>query len=307
VRRAGTSNGERILVANGVDLCVETFGDASDPAILLIHGASASMLWWEEELCERIAASGRYVIRFDNRDTGRSVSYPAGRPEYTLRDMADDAVGILDALGIGRAHLVGRSMAGAIATLAAMHHPSRVASLALVTTTPGGTDLPPMSEEVIRYTASGGPDPSDPAAVVEFIVGLMSVYSGSPYYDEAAVRALAERDVARSGNIASCLTNHFVIDVGEPAGDGLGEIAAPTLVVHGELDPVFPLAHGRALQQRIPGAELLIMERAGHELPPPVWDVFVPALVRHTADTGDTSQIRRLRSRESRALGAGAR
>ena len=249
---------------------------------MLVHGVSASMLWWEEALCERIAASGRYVIRFDNRDTGRSVSYPPGRPEYSLRDMADDAVGILDALGIGSAHLVGRSMAGAIVALAAMDHPHRVASLTLVSTTSGDAHLPPMSEEVIRFSSSPGPDPSDPAAVVSFIVGLMKVYAGgSPYYDEDAVRALAERDVLRTLNIAACLTNHFVIDVNAPVR--LSEIEAPGLVVHGERDPVFPLGHGQALQQKLPRAELLILEKAGHELPPALWDVFVPALVRHTA------------------------
>ena len=253
------SNGETMVDANGVRLCVETFGSSDDPAILLIHGASASMLWWEEELCERIAAAGRHVIRFDNRDTGRSVSYPPGQPEYTLRDMADDAVGILDALGIGRAHFVGRSMAGAIAILAAQHHPGRVASLTLVGTTPGGAGLPPMSEQFIRYTSAGGPDPSDPAAVVEFIVGLMKAYSGpSPY-----------------------LANHFVIDTSGTIE--LSEIHAPTLIVHGGRDPVFPLGHGQALQKQIPGAALLIMEEAGHELPPPVWDLFVPALAKHTA------------------------
>ena len=275
-------NGEKLIEANGVDLCVETFGDAADPAILLIHGASASMLWWEEELCERIAAAGRHVIRFDNRDTGRSVSYPPGQPEYTLRDMAADAVGILDALGIGRAHFVGRSMAGAIAILAAQHHPGRVASLTLVGTTPGGAGLPPMSEQFIRHTSAGGPDPSDPAAVVEFIVGLMKAYSGpSPYHDQTAIRALAEQDVARTASIASCLTNHFVIDTSGTIE--LSEIHAPTLIVHGGRDPVFPLGHGQALQKQIPGAALLIMEEAGHELPPPVWDLFVPALAKHTA------------------------
>ncbi|MCW3015625.1 MAG: alpha/beta hydrolase fold protein [Solirubrobacterales bacterium] len=278
------SNGERLVEANGVHLCIETFGDAADPAILLIHGASASMLWWEQELCERLAAAGRYVIRFDNRDTGRSVSYPPGRPEYALRDMVDDAVGILDALHIGRAHFVGVSMAGAIVVGAGLHHADRVASLTLVSTTAGGADLPPMSDEVTGYAGAGGPDPSDSAAVVEFIVGLMKVYSGgSPYHDEDATRALAEQDVARADNIAACLTNHFVIDTDVTDGHRLDEIQAPTLVVHGEWDPVFPPAHGQALQQAIPGAELLILEETGHELPPPVWDVFVPALVRHTA------------------------
>lgn len=276
-------NGERIVEANGVALCVETFGAAADPAILLVHGASASMLWWERELCDRLAAGGRHVIRFDNRDTGRSVSYPPGRPGYALRDMADDAVGILDALGVARAHLVGRSMGGGIVALAATHHPDRVASLTLVSTTSGGADLPPMSEDVVAYTSAGGPDPADPAAVVAFIVGLMEVYAGgSPFFDEAAMRAIAERDLVRTSDIAACLTNHFAIAVGEPVP--LGEIDAPTLVVHGDRDPVFPLPHGRALQQQIPGAALLVLEGTGHDLPPPVWDVFVPALVGHTAD-----------------------
>jgi pimeloyl-ACP methyl ester carboxylesterase len=278
------SNGEHIIQSNGVGLCVETFGDPADPAILLIHGASASMLWWEEELCEQIAEAGRYVIRFDNRDTGRSVSYPPGQPEYSLADMADDAVGILDSLDIERAHLVGRSMAGGIVTIAALHHPDRVASLTLISTTSGGADLPPVSEEVSTYGGSGGPDPDDTVAVVEFIVGLTRVYSGgSPYYDENAMRSLVEHDVARTSNVASCLTNHFVIDVGNPTGRGLDEIDTPTLVVHGELDPVFPLGHGQALQQQIPGAELLVLEKTGHDLPPPLWDVFVPKLVQHTS------------------------
>ena len=268
---------------NGVELGVETFGDAGDPAVLLVHGASASMLWWEAELCARIAAGGRHVIRFDNRDTGRSVSYPPGRPGYSLRDMTEDALGILDELGIERAHIVGRSMAGAIAAMAAIDHPDRVASLTLVSTTPGFPGLPPMSPEFLAYT-SRNPDPSDPDAVVEFVVGLMKAYSGaSPYHDEAAVRAIAEADVARATSIAATLINHFVLDFDAPAKGGLGDIAAPTLVVHGELDPVFPLPHGKALRDAIPGAKLLVLDRAGHEIPKPLWPTFTKALLTHTA------------------------
>ncbi|MCI0687916.1 MAG: alpha/beta fold hydrolase [Sporichthyaceae bacterium] len=275
---------ETMLTANGVELCVQTFGDAADPAILLIHGASASMLWWDQGLCERIAAAGRYVIRFDNRDTGRSTSYPPGRPGYSLRDMADDAVGILDALGIARAHLVGRSMAGGIAGLAALRHPARVASLTLVSTTPGGSDLPPMSADFTAYVATAGPDPSDGDAVVAFIVGLMKAYSGgSEYFDPDVVRALAEQDLARTRNVASCLINHFVIDLGEPGTYRLGDIDVATLVIHGERDPVFPLDHAFALQRQIRGAELLVLSGAGHELPAPLWDTVVPALIGHTA------------------------
>ncbi|MFD7101996.1 alpha/beta fold hydrolase [Streptomyces celluloflavus] len=280
------NSAEKIIEANGIDLCTQAFGNPADPAILLIHGASASMLWWEEALCERIASGGRYVIRFDNRDTGRSVSYPPGRPGYTLADMADDAIGILTALGIDRAHLVGRSMAGGIALLAAERYPDRVASLTLVSTSPGGPDLPPMSKEFTDYVDAGGPDPADPAAVVEFIVGLLRIYAGgSPHYDEAGVRALAARDVARTRDLASCLTNHFVIDFGALTGLRLDEITIRTLVVHGAQDPVFPLAHGEALCRLLPQAELLIMPRTGHELPPSLWDTVVPALLHHTSQT----------------------
>jgi pimeloyl-ACP methyl ester carboxylesterase len=141
-----------------------------------------------------------------------------------------------------------------------------------------------MSPELSGSLGSNPPDPSDSAAVVEFIVGLVKAYSGgSPYHDEAATRELVERDVARTRNVASCLTNHFVIDTGTASSHGLDEIDVPTLVVHGERDPVFPLAHGEALQRKIPGAKLLVLEAAGHELPPPLWDVFVPALIEHTA------------------------
>lgn len=275
---------EKIMKVNGVEICVQTFGDPADPAILLVHGASASMLWWEQELCEQIAAGGRHVIRFDSRDTGRSVSYPPGQPGYSLRDMTEDAVGVLDALGIERAHVVGRSMGGAIVTLAAVHHADRVASLTLVTTSTGEPDLPPMSQEFTDYVGSGSPDPTDPAAVTDYLVGLMKVYSGgSPHFDETVVRALVAQDLVRTRNVASCLANHFLIDFGDAGGVRYEELAVPTLVVHGEWDPAFPLAHGQALQRRISGAELLVMEKTGHDVPKPLWDVFVPRLIQHTA------------------------
>jgi pimeloyl-ACP methyl ester carboxylesterase len=254
---------ETMIEANGVALCVETFGARDAPAVLLIHGASASMLWWEEELCERIAADGRFVIRFDHRDTGRSVSYPAGRPGYSLRDMAGDAVGILDSLAIERAHLVGRSMGGGIALLA---DPARVASLVLLTT----GDRAPKPIAIPRP-----PEDPDPDRVVEFIVELMRAYAGgSPYFDEARMRALAQRDMARTRDVAACLTNHFVIDTsGEP------NLGAPALIVAGALDPLFPPdPHGLALQAAIPGSELRVLERTGHDLPPQTWEELTRCL-----------------------------
>jgi pimeloyl-ACP methyl ester carboxylesterase len=281
---AHLAGGEKLVPINGVELCVETFGHAANPAVLLIPGAAASMLWWDAELCERIAARDRFVIRYDNRDTGRSTSYPPGRPGYSLTDLTEDALGILDILGIERAHIVGQSMFGGIALVAGVDHPDRVASLTFVSTSTGADDLPPASTEVTGHRPAE-PDPADPAAVVDFVVGSVKVYSGgSPYFDETATRALVEHDVARAGNIAATLTNHYAIDIDGPTRGGFGDIRAPTLVVHGDRDPVFPLPHAEALRDAIPGAELLILYGAGHDVPRPLWDVFVPALVRHTAD-----------------------
>ena len=144
-----------IVQANGIDLCVETFGNRADPAIVLIHGAGNSMLSWEEDFCERLAAGPRFVVRYDMRDAGRSVSYEAGKPGYTLRDLMGDVVGMLDAFGMESAHLVGMSMGAAVAQLVALGHPDRVASLTLASFTPGDPsdeqpDLPGVSDELRR-------------------------------------------------------------------------------------------------------------------------------------------------------------
>jgi pimeloyl-ACP methyl ester carboxylesterase len=190
---------DEIVRANGVDLCVESFGDSDDPAILLIMGSSASMEWWEDEFCERLAAGSRFVTRYDHRDTGRSVTYEPGAPQYTLRDLAEDAVGLLDPLGVARAHLVGMSMGGGIAQLAALDHPGRVASLTLISTGPAGPgaddpDLPAMSEETIAEFTVDEPDWSDRAAVIEYIVHLERACAArSGRFDEAAFRDLAGR------------------------------------------------------------------------------------------------------------------
>jgi pimeloyl-ACP methyl ester carboxylesterase len=268
---------------NGVDLCVQTFGRPADPAILLIAGAAASMLWWPAELCERIAAHGRFVIRYDNRDTGRSTAYPPGRPGYSLTDLAADAVGILDALGVARAHVVGQSWAGGIALTAAVDHAERVASLTFLSTSTGGEDLPPPTAAVAGHRPAE-PDPASPPEVVEYVVGAARAYSGgSPYFDQTAIRALVQRDVVRARNVAATLTNHYLIEIDGPRTGGFADIAVPTLVVHGDLDPLFPLAHGEALRDAVPGARLVVLHGAGHDLPEPLWDVFVTALTEHTA------------------------
>jgi pimeloyl-ACP methyl ester carboxylesterase len=280
---------ERVVRANGVDLCLETIGDPADPAILLIAGAQGSMLSWEDEFCERLAAGGRRVIRYDHRDTGRSVTYAPGKPEYSGRDLVEDAVGILDVLGLESAHVVGISMGGAIAQFVALDHPERVASLTLISTSPavpGERDLPPSSKELQAYFAEPPqePDWADRAAVVEYVVESARPFAArSRPFDEAPWRELARRDLDRSNDIAASMTNHFLAEEGPGSPKRVGEIAAPTLVLHGTEDPLFPYGHGEALAKEIPNAELVPLEQTGHELPREIWDVVVPAILRHTA------------------------
>ncbi len=273
--------------ANGVDLCVESFGDPASPAILLIAGAGGSMLSWDEDFCERLAAAGRFVIRYDQRDTGRSTSYPPGAPGYSGRDLVEDAVGVFGALGVPTAHLVGISMGGAIAQLAALDHPDRVASLTLISTSagPGDPDLPAVSERLRAYFASPPPEPdwSDRAAVVEYVVEDARAYAGTTRpFDEEPWRVLAGRDFDRSPDVASSLMNHTLAEGSPGWRDRLGELAMPTLVLHGTEDPLFPFEHGVALANEIPGARLLSLEQTGHELPRATWDVVVPAIVEIT-------------------------
>ncbi|MGI5330556.1 alpha/beta fold hydrolase [Actinomadura nitritigenes] len=275
------SNGEKFVKRSDVEVCVETFGDPAKPAVLLVDGAAASMLWWEADLCERIARGERFVIRYDNRDTGRSTGYPPGRPGYGFTDLAGDALAVLDALDVERAHIVCRSMAGGIGLILGVDHPDRVLSLTFVSSSTGEDGLPPPSKE-FAGNAPAALDLTDSAAVVDFVVASAKAYSGgSPFFDEPATRALVERDVARTRNIASTLTNHYAMAFDGSARD-FGDIKAPTLVVHGDRDPALPLPHGQALRDAIPGAKLLVLEGAGHDLPRPLWDVFVPALIQHT-------------------------
>jgi pimeloyl-ACP methyl ester carboxylesterase len=170
---------ERIVCVNEVGLCVQAFGHAADPVILLIMGSAASMDWWEDGFCERLAAGRRFVIRYDHRDTGRSVSYQPGAPPYTLRDLAADAVGLLDAFGVARAHLVGMSIGGAIAQLVALDHPGRVASLTLIATSPAGPGdpgLPATPQETwARFATIAEPAWSDRAEVTGYLVHLARV------------------------------------------------------------------------------------------------------------------------------------
>jgi pimeloyl-ACP methyl ester carboxylesterase len=274
------------LRVNGVELCVQTFGDRRDAAILLIMGSGASMDWWENEFCERLASGPRFVIRYDHRDTGRSVSYEPGAPRYTGRDLVEDAMGVLDAVEVASAHVVGMSMGGALAQIVALDHPGRVTSLTLISTSPVTGDraeLPSMAPETVAAFAVDPPDWSNRQAVIEYMLHLARV-SASPArrFDEAGFREFAGRVVDRTTSIEASMRNHDLIDSADPPTRRLEELRTPTLVIHGHDDPVLPFGHGEALAERIPGAELLPLEATGHELPRDTWDTVAPAILRQT-------------------------
>src|SRR5919202_1064219 len=189
---------ERMIEANGVELCTEPFGVPGDPPVLLVMGVGGSMLWWEEGFCRLLAEGGRFVIRYDHRDTGRSVTYEPGRPRYTGADLVADAVGMLDAFEIPAAHVVGVSAGGAFAQLLALGFPDRVLSLVLISTSPatsGERSLPSSTERFNDFLASAEVDWSVRGSVIEYLVAYQRMLAGGLRpCDEIAWRKLVRRD-----------------------------------------------------------------------------------------------------------------
>jgi pimeloyl-ACP methyl ester carboxylesterase len=285
---------ERMIEANGVELCTESFGRSADPPILLIMGTGASMLWWEDGFCRLLADGRRFVIRYDQRDTGRSVTYEPGHPEYTGADLIGDAVGVLDAYEIPAAHVVGVSAGGAFAQLLALGCPDRLLSLVLISTspaTPGKRSVPSPTQRFNSFLASAEVDRSDPESVIDYVVDYARMLAGDVRpFDESAWRELVRRDVERARDI-SASENHSAISEGDVPSGPISSIAVPTLVIHGTADPMFPIEHGEALAREIPGARLLTLEGAGHGVARADWETIASAVLAHTSggNRGDGS------------------
>ena len=276
---------ERMVEANGVELCSEAFGDPADPPVLLIMGIGGSMLWWEEGFCRMLAEGGRFVVRYDHRDTGRSTTYPVGSPGYTGTDLLADATRVLDVYDIPAAHIVGVSAGGGFAQELALDRPERVLSVVLISTTfatATGRSLPGPTKEFGNFVATARVDWSDDDSVVEYMVGYQRMLAGGERpFDEPAARELVRRDIERARDYPAVQNHDSIQDDG---GDypPVSSISVPTLVIHGTADPMFPIGHGEALAEEVPDARLLRLEGAGHGVYRADWEAIVAAILEHT-------------------------
>jgi pimeloyl-ACP methyl ester carboxylesterase len=288
----------QIARANGIDICYEIFGDAGAEPLLLIMGLGAQMVIWDDEFCERLAARGFRVIRFDNRDIGQSSKLHGGRrltpfellklrffhipvsAPYKLLDMAKDTVGLMDALDIKSAHLVGASMGGMIAQEIALSFPQHVRSLTSIMSTTGNPRIPPPTREVAMLLMAPPPKTKD-EYVKRFQRTWKLLRAGSFPEDEAREVALAERCFARGLNPAGVGRQLRAILASGSRKPRLHAVKAPTLVIHGTVDPLVHPAGGRDTAESIPNAKLLMIERMGHAIPIPMWPEIIDAIADH--------------------------
>jgi pimeloyl-ACP methyl ester carboxylesterase len=249
-----------------LELEYETFGDRALPSVLLISGLGSQLLGWNEDFCREIASRGFHVIRFDNRDIGLSTKLPGST--YTLSDMAGDAAGLLEALGIPAAHIVGASMGGMIAQLFALEHPERTLTLTIVMSNLGGADQVLAEPEVGAQLFLAPPATREER--IEQTVDITRVTWG-PSFEEERARARATRAVDRSWYPEGS-ERQFSAIVGAPSRrEALGSVKVPTLVVHGDADPLVPYPNAAMITAAIPGSELQVMRGVGHEMPPWEW------------------------------------
>ena len=295
---------EQTTRVGDVDIAYETFGDPSDPALLLVMGLATQMIAWHEDFCGQLAERGFHVIRFDNRDVGRSsamrdIPVPTVRQlalrskkaaGYTLSDMAGDAVGLLDHLGIERAHVVGASMGGMIAQTIAIEHPDRVLSLCSIMSNTGARLSGQPKLATYRVLLGTPPKERD-----KFIDHVLKVYKviGSPGFDrnEDDLRDMAARSYDRGRNPAGSGRQLAAIIASGDRRSRLGSISVPTVVIHGTKDKLVNPSGGRATAKAIPGARLVKIEGMGHDLPRGTWPQIIGAIAENAARAGAPAAV----------------
>jgi pimeloyl-ACP methyl ester carboxylesterase len=273
-----------------------TTGDRQAPALVLVMGTAAPLTMWDDGFCEGLAGLGFHVVRFDYRDTGRSTATPGPmpssiqqmtaelgegrlRPSFSLEDLADDVVGLLDALGIQRAHLLGLSQGGGVAQLVAARAPSRVTALTLIACSTASPDVPPPRPETMSVLL--GPLPSDLRSFVDWNV-LMYTRTGAknPPPDVEWIRERARRTWEHGWTAAGFLRHLLAVISATNRKPLLASVKVPVAIVHGDADPIFPLETANQLAAAIPGARLTIVPGMGHDVPPCFWPIVFEAVAR---------------------------
>jgi pimeloyl-ACP methyl ester carboxylesterase len=285
-------------VGGGIRLCYETFGDPADPPVLLVMGLATQMLAWHEDFCSGLAERGFYVIRFDNRDTGRSTHMKFRPPtlgqlftrrfrreQYTLSDMAGDAAGLLRELDLAPAHVVGASMGGMIAQALAAEHPEAVRSLTSIMSSTGNRWSGQPAPSIYKYLLR-----SPPRSREEYIARASEIFGviGSTGFPQDAdhIREMAARSYDRGHDVAGGGRQLGAILASGNRTRMLGQIKAPTLVIHGSRDLMVSPSGGRATARAIPNARLMIVEGMGHDLPRGAWPQLLDAISEHARAAG---------------------
>lgn len=299
-----THTEEAFVTANGLQLCYDTFGNENDPPLLLIMGLGVQMVAWPDEFCAQLAQKGFWVIRFDNRDVGKSTSLDeAGIPNvmevmmaamqgqtpsapYLLKDMAQDAVGLLDALGIEKAHVVGASMGGMIVQELLIHSPERIFTATSIMSTTGDPSLPQATPEALNVLMTPAPMQRD--KYLDNSLTVWQVLNGDAFpLRETAVREHAALAFDRGLNPAGTARQMAAIFASGSRREPLKQVQVPTLVIHGDADPLVPLAAGKDTAVHIPNAELLIIEGMGHGLPIETWPQIIEGIANHARQEVD--------------------
>ncbi len=260
--------------ANGIEIEYETFGDPKAQPMLLIGGLGSQLLSWDEDFCALLAGHGFHVIRFDNRDSGLSTWVDDA---YTLDDMAADAAGLLDALGIPAAHVVGASMGGFIAQLVALNHPDRVLTLTSIMSGPNGDDQVQPTTEGSGVLMAPAPDTREERIAIG-VWARQALLGPADLFDEPHERARVTRAVDRAYHPAGFGRQLGAVLVARGRLERLGSVSVPTLVIHGDADILVPVENGRRVAAAVPGARLMEIEGMGHDLPRRVWSQVADAI-----------------------------
>lgn len=288
------------IKANGLLIEYGTFGEKSNPPMLLVMGLGAQMILWDEGFCEQLAGKGFYVVRFDNRDVGlteklddlgvpkvleimaKSMKGEKVESPYSLDDMADDAAGLLDALEIDKAHICGASMGGMIVQTMAYNHPDRVLSMTSIMSSTGNPKLPPPQPDAMKVLMA--PPPGDREGIIEHGINTWKVISGPGFeFDEDYIRDMLERTYDRSHYPPGFIRQLTAIVAHGSRVEKLAGVKAPTLVIHGSADPLVPVEAGKDTAESIPGAQLMLIEGMGHNLPKEAWPQIVGAISENAA------------------------